>query len=308
MRFLVESLPRDVKTVGVLVGGVDGALLAALLMHLGVKPVVFTAGTVDSHDIQSGASLSRALGVRFIPSLLDDLDLKAQLRVVIERLRYCGLFSVCSGLLLHSCLRKCAGAGIDHVVAGNGADLLYGGGLVRETVEREHGQTFHDRFWTAALQGIIMRRHCEPDQVNVYGTMGAAFGIRFIMPFESFHAAQTARQMDAAVFYNEKWDKVPVRSLALRLGVPDEIASRDKNPFQRSSNAFVLLDEQMRDDVSSYCPDHLSATYNAKEDPFIALRYYLALLFEKEAEMAGTHFPHRHPRSGGHRSDEVVLP
>jgi hypothetical protein len=98
------------------------------------------------------------------------------------------------------------------------------------------------------------------------------------MPFETFRAAEISRQMNAAIFYAANWDKIPIRCLARQLGVPDDIAFRAKDPFQRSSGMLTLLDERMREDVTRHCPDQLSAKYNAQEDPFIALRYYVALL------------------------------
>jgi asparagine synthetase B (glutamine-hydrolysing) len=138
-------LPKG-RTIGVLVGGVDGALIVSLVKQFGLEPVVCTAGTAKSDDIQSAKSLSQVFSTPFIPVILDGVDLNPRLRVAIERLQYCGLFSITSAILLDFCLEKCASAGIEYLLTGNGVDLLYGGGVSAETVQMQRGPTFHERF------------------------------------------------------------------------------------------------------------------------------------------------------------------
>jgi asparagine synthase (glutamine-hydrolysing) len=283
----LETLVADALTaaptrpVGLLLsGGLDSSLLGALLARAGAGVVAFTAGREGSADLQAAQAVADALDLELVPCLYDERFVIRELPALAQFLRFRGLHTLASGVLLEACLREAHRHGISDLWAGNGLDLIFGGGLKAELFAAQAGQngkSFHDGFWEYTLP-LIKRWYGTPDPINVYGRLGAKYQIRFHLPFESLRALELARSIDARTLFADGTDKAPLRRLALDLGVPPVVAHRKKAMFQESSGLFEMLSRLAIDRVTELAPDQLSCTCDPHADPHLALRYFVAVL------------------------------
>jgi len=269
----VAELPER-RTALLLSGGIDSALALALLRAVGCEPVSITAGALGAPDLEHAERVARAFDTPWEPCVFAAEDVRERLPAIVPDFGAGGLLTVASGLVLDRCFARAAELGITHVWAGNGLDVLFGGGVPMQTIEVQAGHTFHERFWSYTLP-LLERRE---DPLNLYGVMGKRYGIRVSMPFETLAAAKIARRVDAATLYRDGSDKAPVRTLAERLGVPAGLAARPKDALQRSSGMFGALRHVMIEDASRLCPDPYQPVDDDHEDPYVELRYFIALL------------------------------
>jgi asparagine synthetase B (glutamine-hydrolysing) len=194
----------------------------------------------------------------------------------VRALGYWGVWSVASGLLLDALLTAAKRAGLHEVWTGSGLDVLFGGGASKAELDSGRGRTFHERFWNRTL-ALVERDYGSEDPVNVYGAVASAHGLRMRMPFEGFPTARLARRLDASVLYGEDGaDKVPLRLLAERLGVPRELPARPKAAFHAPSGMLGLLEALMEEDAALWCPDDLDHPPFASAETRLGLRYFIA--------------------------------
>lgn len=264
-------------------GGVDSALLLALLVEAGVEPICFTAGLPDSADLVAAAEVADAFGVELIPCTFDSSLVLPRLRAVARELRFGGLYALASGLLLDVCLHEARARGIEVAWAANGLDMPFGGAMDPTPFGTPDAVGVDERYWTYALD-LIRRGHAQPDAVNVYGTLGAGRGIRFALPFERWGAVEAAAHVDASLLFRDGQDKWIVRQLAERMGVPSRIAVKGQHPFQRSSGMLAAIREAMYEVVMSWCPDHLRADFSAQDDPDVDLRCFVQLVADRAVD------------------------
>lgn len=266
-------------------GGVDSGLLLALLCEAGIEPICFTAGTPDSPDLAAAAAVAHAFDVPWEPVPIDAATVLAQLEALSRELRFGGLLALSSGLLLDGCLRAARTRGVEVMWAGNGLDLLFGGGLDAAALRGAEGETFDERYWTHTLR-LVLDWHRHADPINVYGRLGARHGIRFALPFERWDALDAATRIDASLLFAHGQDKWVVRQLAARLGVPQPAFVSTKNAFQRSSGMLIALREAMVAAVAELCPDQISAGYRPDADPHLDLRCFVQLVADRAARSA----------------------
>lgn len=259
------------EQVGLLLsGGVDSALTLALLVRAGYRPRCFTAQAEGSEDGEAAAALARSFGVPWTGVDLTVEGVRARLEPVVRALGHWGVRSVASGLLLDALVTAAKHAGTHEVWTGSGLGVVFGGGTPRREMDKGRGRTFHERFWERTLT-LVERDYGGEDPINVHGTIGSVHGLRMRMPFEGFPTARLARRLDASVLYGDDGeDKVPLRRLAERLGVPRELATRTK----ASCGMFGLLEQLMREDASLWCPEDLDCP--PSDEALLGLRYFLA--------------------------------
>ncbi len=259
------------ERVGLLLsGGVESALTLALLVRAGYRPRCFTAHAAGSEDGEAAAALAHSFGVPWTGVDLTVEGVRARLEPVVRALGHWGVWSVASGLLLDALVTTAKRAGTHEVWTDSGLDVLFGGGAPRSEMDKGRGRTFHERFWERTLR-LVERDYRVEDPINVYGTIGSVHGLCLRTPFEGFPTARLARRLDAGVLYGEEGqDKVPLRRLAERLGVPRELANRPnptKAPLHVSSGMLGLLEQLMREDASLWCPDDLDHPSSATTSP-----------------------------------------
>jgi asparagine synthetase B (glutamine-hydrolysing) len=245
-------------TALLLSGGVDSALMLALLAERGAAVHCYTAAAEDDGELAAARSLAERFGAGFTHVPISTGSVATGLPIVLDLLPGAGLWAAASGLLLDALLASIAADGRAQVWTGNGIDLAF----CADPTEREQQ---------------LARRRAAPDAINVYGTIAAGHGLRLQMPFESFAAARLAAGIDAAVLSAGGTDKAPVRLLAERLGVPPALAQRAKDPFQRSSGMIGVLTALMYEAAAADCADQSSRPFDPATDEHLALRYFLAL-------------------------------
>jgi asparagine synthase (glutamine-hydrolysing) len=280
------------RPVGLLLsGGLDSSLLGALLARAGAAVVAFTAGEKGSADLEAARAVAGALDVELVPCLYDKRFVSRELPALARFLSFRGLHTLAIGVLLEACLRQARRRGVSDIWAGNGLDLIFGGGIKAEpfaAAAGHKGKSFHDEFWDHTLP-LVKGWYGAPDPINVYGQLGAKYGTRFHLPFESLQAIELARSIDARTFFAGGVDKAPLRTVAADLGIPHAVACREKAMFQESSGLFEMLRAMAIERVCDLAPDQLSCAYDPHVDRDLTLRYFVATL--AASEVAADHRP-----------------
>lgn len=223
-------------------GGLDSALLARALQLAGAEPVLYTVAQPGSADLLPARAFAAHCGLPLVERQLDLEQLRSDL---VQRMRHHrshadGHFALV--LLLEEACRAMAADGCAFAWSGVGADVAFAGGETPATwgvLDEE----WPLRYWRHTL-AMWSWRHCHLDADP------HEMALPTFSPFSQLATLRLARRIPPRLLWEGEHDKVPVRHLAARLGVPDGIAWRGKEPAQRSSGVMGMLTELMYEDVA----------------------------------------------------------
>ncbi len=218
---------RSGKKVGVLFsGGLDSSLLAFLASkYSGV--VLYTAGAEGSQDLEWARRTSEELGLKLREFVFDIDDVEEAVGKVIYAIEEPNAMNLAIGIPLYFATKLASEDGVRVLLSGQGADELFGG--YYKYLENPH-------LMEEDILNLGERNLARDDKIAMLN------GVEGRFPFLSLNLIRIAMRIPPGYKIHQGVRKYILRRAALRLGLPGEVALREKKACQYGTNSQKLLE------------------------------------------------------------------
>jgi asparagine synthase (glutamine-hydrolysing) len=293
-------------------GGVDSVLIAYLVKKLGLPFTCYTAGREGAVDIQYAKTVAKKLGFPLKTKTITTQDIADLIPQVIRDIEDHSFNQVEAAIALYVAAGVARESGEHTILTGQGADELFGGySWYPAIVDHEGYEAFEKHSWEDATLSYSETFERE-------NKIATAHGLKMTVPFVDPEVIKVAFQITPDLKINLGNDRIGKRvhrEYAISMGIPEEIALREKEAAQHGANvhrAFLELadkkgiDEAMLRkagyDVGQSVLEVLGSSsrygyrYGDQDlwEPFAHVQYYLdcraasvGLLPQRAAEMLG---------------------
>lgn len=231
-----ESLRRrthDVKEISVAFsGGLDSSLVAYLANKLGLKVNLLHVSMENEAETEEAISASKQLNLPLQVNLYKDSDVEKTLPKVVDLIEEADPIKASIGLPFYWTAEQAADAGFQVVLAGQGADELFGGyqRYVNEYCKEGEEKVLKTMFYDVVN---ICLSNLERDlKITSY------HDVELRMPFASFDVAEFSVGLPIECKIEPRLDtlrKLVLRKVAFNLGLPASIVDKPKKAVQYST-------------------------------------------------------------------------
>lgn len=233
---LVESIQRRVqglKEVAVAFsGGLDSGVVAFLASKCGVKVNLLHVSLENQAETQEAIAVADELDLPMQIHLFKDSDVENVLPKVVDLIEESDPIKASIGVPFYWAAEKAAEEGFKAVLAGQGADELFGG-----------YQRYVNKYCKEGSEKV--RKTMFNDVVNIHlnnlerdlKIMGF-HDVELRLPFASFELAQFALSLPIECKIEQKPDtlrKLVLRKVALNAGMPSSVVDKPKKAVQYST-------------------------------------------------------------------------
>ncbi len=213
-------------------GGLDSALVAFLASKLGVKVELLHVSMENQSETEEAIEASNALNLPLQIYLFKDSDVENTLLETVKLLEEPDPVKASVGLPFYWAAEKAAEIGLKVMLAGQGADELFGG---------------YQRYVTEYCKdgGEKVRKTMFHDIVNIHESnlerdlkITEYHDVELRLPFASFEVAEFAMGLPLKCKMEPKADtlrKLVLRKVALNAGMPASIVDKPKKAVQYST-------------------------------------------------------------------------
>jgi asparagine synthase (glutamine-hydrolysing) len=229
----VKMRVADQKRVAVAFsGGLDSSVVACLAKCCGVEVQLIHVSLVDQHETEEARKAAETLGLHLQVHLYTEADVENVLPKVVELIEEPDPIKAAVGVPFFWCAQKAAEAGFKVMLAGQGADELFGGyqRYVTEYLLKGDEAVRKTMFRDVTF---IHESNVERDE-KICGY----HDVELRIPFGSFKVAELAMSLPTELKFESKADsvrKLALRRVAENLGLPPEIALKPKRAVQYST-------------------------------------------------------------------------
>ncbi|MCW4004324.1 MAG: asparagine synthetase B [Candidatus Bathyarchaeota archaeon] len=253
---LEESIRRRVhglkKVAVAFSGGLDSSVVAFLANKLGIKVSLLHVSLENQEETEEAIEAAEALDLPLHIHLFKDSDVEATLPKVVELIEEPDPIKASIGVPFYWAAEKAADAGFKVLLAGQGADELFGGYQRYVNLYCQDGSE-------KTLKTIF------DDVVNIHTSnlerdlkITGFHDVELRLPFASFDLAKFALSLpiECKIEQNpETLRKLVLRKMALNVGVPAAVAKKPKKAVQYSTginNAIKRLAKKQQKSVNEY--------------------------------------------------------
>jgi asparagine synthase (glutamine-hydrolysing) len=236
---IVEAVRlRSDEGVVALSGGVDSALVARLAQ----RPCV-VVGLPDSHDVCRARSVAEELDLPLATVLVDERRVEDALRRVAEVIPRLTPVDAAIATTLYFVAEWAGRNGHERVLAGQGADELFGG---------------YARYLTSTTLAEDLASDIAglPGQVARDQAVAALHGTYFSLPYADVRVVRAARAIPAAEKVQGGVRKQPLREVAERY-LPHSMAFYEKKAMQYGSGIWKTIQLLARENGYKKVADYL---------------------------------------------------
>ena len=236
----VRKRVSGLKRVGVLFsGGIDSVLVSRALQLYGCDITCYSVGSEDGDDIKMALKVARELGFRIRVKYLTEELIEELLPEIVEAIELNGLIQVEAAIPMYIAARMCREDNHKVMFTGQGADELFAGYSWYNDVVREDGYTaLHLRLWED-IENLYI------DTLEREDRMAMAHAIELRAPFLDRELIRTAMRISPRLKIRDAFDpyrKIVHRELALRKGIPLDIAYRKKSRAQDGTGVHNMIE------------------------------------------------------------------
>lgn len=218
---------RRSKRVGVLFsGGLDSSLIALMASEFG-EVVLYTAGAEGSPDIEWSRKIAELLGLSLREHTFGIDEVERILPRVMWGIEEPNPMNLAIGVPLYFATRMASKDGIKVVLSGGGADELFGG---------YHKYLANPSLMEADLMEMGEKNLARDDKIAMTN------GVEGRFPYLALPVVSSALNTPLELKIRQGVRKWILRELALELGLPREVAMREKKAAQYGSRSQKLIE------------------------------------------------------------------
>ena len=218
---------RSSKKVGVLFsGGLDSSLIALMASEFS-DVVLYTAGSEGSPDLEWARKAAELLGLPLREHVFGMEEVEESLPRVMWAIEEPNPMNLAIGVPLYFATRMASKDKIKVLLSGGGADELFGG---------YHKYLANPSLMEADLLEMGEKNLARDDKIAM------ANGVEGRVPYLALPVVSSALNTPLELKIREGVRKWILRELALELGLPNEIAMREKKAAQYGSRSQRLIE------------------------------------------------------------------
>jgi asparagine synthase (glutamine-hydrolysing) len=233
-------------------GGLDSSLIAFLANKCGVKVNLFHVSLENQEETEDAIEAAEALNLPLQVDLFKDSDLEKTLPKVVELIEEADPVKVSIGVSFYWVAKKAAESGFKVMLAGQGADELFGGyqryvnECCKDGTEKVRKTMFND----------VVRIHESNLERDLKIT--SFHDVELRVPFGSFDLVEFALGLPVELKIENKTDtlrKLVLRMVALNVGLPNLMTEKPKKAVQYSTginNAIKKIAKNHQKTVNQY--------------------------------------------------------
>ncbi|WP_435335625.1 asparagine synthase C-terminal domain-containing protein [Haloarchaeobius sp. TZWWS8] len=254
----VGSLQTEGETAVAFSGGVDSALVAALL-----DSPCYVVGFPDSHDVDAARTAARAMDVELTVVELTADRLERAVPRVARAIGRTNAMDVAIALPLFVVAGRIAADGFDRLAVGQGADELFGGyAKVAKAPDDPRVGAETIRGAAREMVGTL------PDQLERDVLAIRAAGVEPVAPLLHDAVVSAALQLPEELLVDARGERKVALRLAAREWLPDRVTFREKKAVQYGSLVSRELDRLARQaGFKRRMTDHVSSYVESRIDP-----------------------------------------
>jgi asparagine synthase (glutamine-hydrolysing) len=219
-------------------GGLDSSVVAQLAKNCGSDVQLFHVSLEEQSETEEAIKAAKMLNLPLKVYLFTEADLENVISKVVNLIEESDPTKAGVGVPFYWNAQKAAEAGYRLVLAGQGADELFGGYLryVREYVRDGDEKVRRTMFKDVAE---IFESNLERDE-KICGF----FDVELRLPFASYQVAEFAMSLPIELKFEKSTDslrKLVLRKTAENLGIPQEIVNKPKKAVQYSTGINTAL-------------------------------------------------------------------
>ncbi len=261
---LTESLRRRVagleKAAVAFSGGLDSSLLAFLAKKLGVKVQLMHVSLENQPETEEAIQAAEALDLPMAVHLFKESDVEAALPHVVELIEEADPVKAAIGVPFYWTAQKAFESKYRRVLAGQGADELFGG---YQRYVTENCTTGAEKVSRTMFSDVvnIHQSNLERD-LKITGS----FDVELLLPFANYDLAEFAMGLPVECKIEPKVDtlrKLVLRKAAQNAGVPNTIVFKPKKAVQYSTginNAIKCIAKGQGKTVKEYISELFERT------------------------------------------------
>jgi asparagine synthase (glutamine-hydrolysing) len=233
---LEESIKRRIRNVKEVVvafsGGLDSSLVAYVANKLGIKVNLLHVSMENQPETEEAIAASDQLNLPLEVDLFKDSDVEETLPQVVDLIEEADPIKASVGLPFYWAAEKASEANFKVMLAGQGADELFGGyqRYVKEYC-KDGGEKVRKTMFNDVVN--IHESNVERDlKITSY------FDVELRLPFGSFDLVEFALGLPLECKMERKEDtlrKLVLRKVALNVGMPVSMVDRPKKAVQYST-------------------------------------------------------------------------
>jgi asparagine synthase (glutamine-hydrolysing) len=230
---------RDVKEVAVAFsGGLDSSVVGFLAKkcHVGVHLV--HVSLFGQHETEDARTAAEELKLPLSVYLFEDEDVEKTAAKVVELIEEPDPVKVAVGIPFYWVAKRTAESGFDVLLAGQGADELFGGyrRYVNEYLSHGKSKVGEEMFADAVR---LHENNIERDK-KICGF----HDVELRLPFASYNVAKFALNLPVELKIKKKPDglrKLVLRRMALNIGLPKAVVNKPKKAVQYATGVNAVL-------------------------------------------------------------------
>jgi asparagine synthase (glutamine-hydrolysing) len=239
---------NHVRKVGVLLsGGVDSCLIAKLVNDiasgLGIRVIAYTAGLPDSPDVNFAREFARELGIKHKMKILTIDEVEEYIPKAIEAIENSDFVQIETGIGLYAAIDMASQDGTRVIFSGQGPDELWGGyNWYPKVLSSDGRQELCRRMWDDFTRADI-------ETLDRENKIAMAHGVDLLFPYLDTEVVNIAMSVASELKVTSEEDclgKHPHRQLAIKMGIAEKYANREKLAIQHGTGIHGVLDKIAR--------------------------------------------------------------
>jgi asparagine synthase (glutamine-hydrolysing) len=253
MKKRTEGLDR----IGIIFsGGIDSVLVAWLAKNMVKEVICYNAGTPDSSDILFADKVAKELQLTLKVNTITKRSTQEMLPKIIHAIEERNAVQVEVALPIYSAMALAKKDHVKVVLSGQGADEIFGGYSWYPNIVASQGYSSLRDHMIEDLFLLYKETLEREDKTTM------AHGIEMREPYLDKQVIKTAFNINPrlnVIGPNDQLGKHVHRKLAEQLGIPKEIAYRNKAAAQHGSGIHFVIDEIARE--NNFDESRISSSY-----------------------------------------------
>ena len=250
----IETRVTGVKEVTVAFsGGLDSSLIAYMSSKCGVKVDLIHVSLENESETDAAFEASEKLGLPIHIHLFKESDVEETLPKIVDLIEDANPIKVAIGVPVYWVAQKTRAAGRTVLLAGQGADELFGG---YHRYVHEYCNIFGDKNVQQIMFDDVINIHENNLERDKKICMNLDVELR--LPFISYNLVEFALGLPVNLKFEPKQDslrKLVLRRVALNMGLPVSIVNKPKKAVQYSTginNAIKRIAQKNGQTVNDY--------------------------------------------------------
>ncbi len=236
---------NHVPKIGVLLsGGVDSCLLAKLVRDaacsFGMETIAYTAGLPDSLDVKFARAFARELGMKHKVKILSVDEVGEYIPELIDAIEDSDFVQVETGIGLYAAIDMASQDSMRVIFSGQGPDELWGGyDWYPKVLGRDGRRELVRRMWDDFARADI-------ETLDRENKIAMAHGVELFFPYLDHHVVDAAMSVSSELKVTSEEDRLgkhPHRELAMKTGISEKYANREKLAIQHGTGIHGVLDD-----------------------------------------------------------------